>query len=94
MHFLHVAVFVIVGLGVDLISASGASHNLVHRSRRAARHNTASLNQNLTERALERRFDDARFTFYDAGLGACGKTNSGSDFVSAFISTGRSHLIR
>lgn len=30
---------------------------------------------------VEKRFDSARFTFYDAGLGACGITNSNSDFV-------------
>jgi hypothetical protein len=32
---------------------------------------------------LERRYDDARFSFYDAGLGACGIVNTGADFVSA-----------
>ncbi|ESK93024.1 expansin family protein [Moniliophthora roreri MCA 2997] len=32
---------------------------------------------------LVKRFDNARFTFYDAGLGACGKTNSNSDFIVA-----------
>lgn len=41
-------------------------------------------NVTVTTRALERRFDNAKFTFYDAGLGACGKTNKGSDFVSGF----------
>ncbi|KAJ7361721.1 RlpA-like double-psi beta-barrel-protein domain-containing protein-containing protein [Mycena albidolilacea] len=25
----------------------------------------------------------AKFTFYDAGLGACGRTNSGNDFIVA-----------
>ncbi|KAL0947103.1 hypothetical protein HGRIS_013241 [Hohenbuehelia grisea] len=38
---------------------------------------------NLTERSLEKRFSGGRFTFYDAGLGACGKTNSDSDFIVA-----------
>ena len=33
--------------------------------------------------ALERRVDNARFTYYDVGLGACGKTNQPSDFVRA-----------
>ncbi|KAF5324639.1 hypothetical protein D9611_004230 [Ephemerocybe angulata] len=32
---------------------------------------------------LVKRFDDARFSFYDAGLGACGKVNSNSDFIVA-----------
>lgn len=30
---------------------------------------------------LSKRYDNSRFSFYDAGLGACGKVNSGSDFV-------------
>lgn len=34
------------------------------------------------ETALSKRFDSAKFSFYDAGLGACGKVNSGNDFVS------------
>ncbi|PPQ73688.1 hypothetical protein CVT24_007322 [Panaeolus cyanescens] len=38
---------------------------------------------NITSRALVRRFGPARYTFYDAGKGACGKVNSNSDFVSA-----------
>ncbi|EEB99267.1 hypothetical protein MPER_01085, partial [Moniliophthora perniciosa FA553] len=29
---------------------------------------------------LAKRFDDARFTLYDAGLGACGKTNTNRDY--------------
>ena len=40
----------------------------------------------LDSRDLERRFEGSRFTFYDAGLGACGRTNSNSDFVSIFLS--------
>lgn len=51
-----------------------------HHSARAV--SAAVVEQNITSRNLERRFDGARFTFYDAGLGACGKTNSNSDFVS------------
>jgi hypothetical protein len=31
---------------------------------------------------LQRRFDQARFSFYAVGLGACGKTNVASDYVS------------
>ena len=40
---------------------------------------------NITDRDLhapfEKRFSNARFTLFDTGLGACGKTNSPSDFV-------------
>ncbi|KAJ3503394.1 hypothetical protein NMY22_g18262 [Coprinellus aureogranulatus] len=32
---------------------------------------------------LAKRFDGARFSFYDAGLGACGEVNSNSDFIVA-----------
>jgi hypothetical protein len=32
---------------------------------------------------LAKRFEDARFTFFDAGLGACGWRNVGSDFIVA-----------
>jgi hypothetical protein len=37
----------------------------------------------LGARDLEKRFEGVRITFYDAGLGACGKTNTNSDFVSS-----------
>ncbi|KAK7015007.1 RlpA-like double-psi beta-barrel-protein domain-containing protein-containing protein [Favolaschia claudopus] len=33
--------------------------------------------------SLRKRFDDARFTFFDTGLGACGTTNQASDFIVA-----------
>ncbi|KAG1734524.1 hypothetical protein EDB19DRAFT_1155987 [Suillus lakei] len=32
---------------------------------------------------VKRSFDDARFTFYDVGLGACGEYNVASDFIVA-----------
>jgi hypothetical protein len=32
--------------------------------------------------SLEKRFANTKFTYYDAGMGACGKYNSNSDFVS------------
>jgi len=32
---------------------------------------------------LHKRFDDVRLTFYNAGMGACGKTNSASDYIVA-----------
>jgi hypothetical protein len=31
--------------------------------------------------SLEKRFDNAKFSYYAAGLGACGRTNTDSDFV-------------
>lgn len=40
-----------------------------------------------TERnhTLSKRFDNARFSYYETGLGACGKTNTDSDFVGSII---------
>ncbi|KAJ7738498.1 RlpA-like double-psi beta-barrel-protein domain-containing protein-containing protein [Mycena maculata] len=35
---------------------------------------------------LLKRYDQARFTFYAAGLGACGTTNTASDFIVALNS--------
>jgi hypothetical protein len=35
---------------------------------------------------LHKRFDAARFTFYEVGLGACGKVNKPSDFIVALNS--------
>ena len=34
-----------------------------------------------TTTSLEKRFDHAKFSYYAAGLGACGQTNTDSDFV-------------
>lgn len=61
-----------------------------HKHRSYARGITESLvNRNATEdntgivtRNLEKRFEGMKFTFYDAGLGACGRYNTNSDFVS------------
>ncbi|KAI0041586.1 hypothetical protein FA95DRAFT_1610899 [Auriscalpium vulgare] len=39
-----------------------------------------------TSLQLSKRYDNARFTFYDVGLGACGKQNVGTDFVVALDS--------
>ncbi|KAJ3856962.1 RlpA-like double-psi beta-barrel-protein domain-containing protein-containing protein [Lentinula lateritia] len=53
------------------------------------------MNANLAKRevaslrrktSLEKRFDDARFTYYADGLGACGQTNQPGDFIVALNS--------
>jgi hypothetical protein len=55
----------------------------MHESRWFKRHNSkadvATVQQNTT---LEKRIDGAKFTYYAAGLGACGIVNVPSDFVS------------
>ena len=45
----------------------------------------ASEDGNSAPHRLVKRFDDARFSFYDAGLGACGEVNTNSDFVSVTL---------
>jgi len=51
----------------------------------------ARRHQEVAKRAgsdvgLHKRFSNARFTFYDVGEGACGKTNSRDDFIVALNS--------
>ena len=60
--------------------------NNIHASPWFRRHNSnidvGAAKQNT---ALEKRFDGAHFTYYAAGLGACGKVNTASDFVSSSL---------
>ena len=49
-------------------------------------HNGSGVTKKLTGvamDAIERRYDNARFTYYDAGQNACGGTDSNTDYVSA-----------
>jgi hypothetical protein len=39
--------------------------------------------RHTTDVQLHKRFSSARWTFYDVGLGACGKSNIASDFIVA-----------
>ncbi|KAF8447921.1 RlpA-like double-psi beta-barrel-protein domain-containing protein-containing protein [Boletus edulis BED1] len=52
------------------------SRHHVYRQDDLARRDPGEIN-------LYKRFDNARFTYYDVGLGACGNTNQPSDFVVA-----------
>jgi hypothetical protein len=47
-----------------------------------ANRNASEEGVGIATRGLEKRFEGMRFTFYDAGLGACGRSNTNSDFVS------------
>lgn len=80
MHNLASAFFVSLALLANSVNAFTVPYIRSTRENVLAR-GDSSAKLNVTSRSLERRFDGARFTFYDAGLGACGKTNSGSDFV-------------
>jgi len=55
----------------------------VARSSGTLSRNELDSSLNVTQRGLEKRFDNAKFTLYDAGLGACGQVNSNSDFIVA-----------
>ena len=64
-----------------------------HTRGRVAREFDSPTNRSLTNdvavvgttRDLERRFEGVRFTYYEAGKGACGATNTDSDFVRNFV---------
>lgn len=78
-----------------VVSATGGhidTHAKRHHELTTRKHvQTFNLTQpiNVTERALEKRgaFNNARFSFYDVGLGACGKVNVASDFIVAMSAT-------
>jgi len=44
---------------------------------------TGGLAAPLSTRSLEKRVSGSKWSFYDAGLGACGTVNSNSDFIVA-----------
>ncbi|KAH8833550.1 RlpA-like double-psi beta-barrel-protein domain-containing protein-containing protein [Flagelloscypha sp. PMI_526] len=56
-----------------------------HHSNHVRHHDIAQRMENSTS-TLNKRFSGSRWTFYDAGLGACGKTNSRDDFIVALNS--------
>ena len=58
-----------------LVFADSGSHD--HLGRRHHGH---------AQRGLEKRFDNARFTFYDAGINACGSFDQPDGFVSTVTS--------
>ena len=70
----------LVVLSVALVGAvNGATHSARHR-----RHAGTNFLQrdDSSMHTFEKRFDSARMTFYEAGLGACGKYNNDGDYVS------------
>lgn len=81
----------LLSLAMPLLQAQAgpASHN--GRAANHRRHsNVNASSRELAKRAdgsvnLFKRFDNARFTFFADGLGACGKTSQPSDFVSFFF---------
>ncbi|EIN03661.1 hypothetical protein PUNSTDRAFT_109272 [Punctularia strigosozonata HHB-11173 SS5] len=68
-------------LVVALLGAFASAEN-AHEARGHRR--SRSLSQQSAR--LTKRFINARFTFYETGLGACGKTNTDADFIVALNS--------
>ena len=64
--------------------ALGAPHGRRMHNLQLASHVASSTAAIATDTAgaLEKRYDNARFTYYDAGENACGSTDSGSAYVS------------
>jgi hypothetical protein len=71
------------------VAVSGHVHDRVARKHFMRRSDTL-FNRTTS---LEKRFDNAKFSYYAAGLGACGKTNTDSDFVKFSFVFLRSPLV-
>lgn len=61
-----------------VLAVSANLHAHVARKHHVGRSQLAALGNEST---LAKRMSNARFSYYATGLGACGKTNSPSDFV-------------
>lgn len=61
---------------------SVCSVSFAHENRHFAKHHRDELAvRAASDMSLWKRFDNARFTFYAVGLGACGQVNQPGDFV-------------
>ncbi|TFY72337.1 hypothetical protein EVG20_g668 [Dentipellis fragilis] len=77
---------VVLSLALSLATPAAAdSHGFAARSH-GRRHPGVSAVESRSMSQLTKRFDNARFTFYADGLGACGKTNAPGDFIVALNS--------
>ncbi|KAJ3551114.1 hypothetical protein NM688_g4921 [Phlebia brevispora] len=65
-------------LSLSLFSVATADKHISRRHH--------ALNRLERDHTAGKRFDSARMTYYEAGLGACGQTNSDSDFIVALNS--------
>jgi len=77
-------IFTYLSVVLSLVLAATSEPHAV--SSAARRHHTGKFGNATAVQRLEKRFDNARFSFYDAGLGSCGKTNTASDFIVALNS--------
>ncbi|KAF5365618.1 hypothetical protein D9758_003187 [Tetrapyrgos nigripes] len=63
-------------LALPLTVVADQHHHRAHQHRDIAKRAPGNVN-------VYKRFDGTRWTFYDVGLGACGKTNTENDFIVA-----------
>ncbi|EIN13716.1 hypothetical protein PUNSTDRAFT_129390 [Punctularia strigosozonata HHB-11173 SS5] len=69
--------------GVSAISAHGVSPEHIHRRHAGSARLNEVIRGDNADWAPNRRDSNARFTLYEAGLGACGGYNTDSDFIVA-----------
>jgi hypothetical protein len=68
----------LLSLALPLVALGASPHGSAHHSR----HQQIAKRQS-GDVELHKRFSSARWSFYDVGLGACGKYNVESDFIVA-----------
>ncbi|RDX48320.1 hypothetical protein K466DRAFT_583769 [Polyporus arcularius HHB13444] len=84
--------FALVSLALPyatVASSHGSANHRRHEAIAAAQHEVTDAVETVQTTTLHRRgqtYNNARLTYYDVGLGACGKTNVPSDFIVALNS--------
>jgi len=71
----------LVALGLSCVNSA-----LATPAPAGMRFEMSKRNETLGERDLVKRYDNARFTYYEVGVGACGGTNTDSEYVVALNS--------
>lgn len=77
--------FQLTFLFVLLASSSALAHSGAHEHKRlenGRRHAAVNIAPRNDTHQFEKRFDNARFTFFPTGQNACGSFDHDSDFVS------------
>jgi len=64
----------------EVVICESNLHGFPWSRRHNSKVNVGAAQQNTV---LQKRFDGADFTYYAAGMGACGKVNKASDFIAA-----------
>jgi len=84
MRMLSAILVALFAFFFKVVRCGDSAHNVPwakRHSRVALSDGAGVTRQNFTN--VEKRFDGARFTFFTTGLGACGTTNTASDFIVA-----------